>query len=176
MTALATRDNHVFFTLPNSERTQLKATEQRLISVYEAAYKGLKGDSLALASGMLPIEFNRLRQMDPLVDMAVLKGRADSELEMANHLMQAARNGDAKAALDILKHSHAWTAATQVNVTVQGQISITDALAAAEKRVQSLPTIEADYAEIPPPEGIKLPKLTPTSKKTTEKTKEKAAK
>lgn len=163
MTALAKQREHVFFTLPLEERPEIKATEQRLIAVYEAAYKGLKGDSLALASGMLPAEFNRLRQLDPLVDMAALKGRADAELELSGHLMTAARNGDAKAALDFLKHAHNWTAATQVNVTVQGQISIRDALTAAEKRIETLPAIDAEYEELPAPtmptQPTKLPPI-----------------
>jgi hypothetical protein len=141
MTALTA--SHSFFSLPQAERTTLKATEQRLEQVYAAARKGLKGDSLAVAAGMLPIEFNRLKQMDPLMEMAILKGRSDGELEMTDVMINAARQGDAKAALDVLKHTHGWTAAQQVNVSVQGQISILDALAQAEKRV-----IEGVYAEV----------------------------
>jgi len=134
---------HSFFTLPQAERVTIRATEHRLEQVYAAAKKGLKGDSLAVAAGMLPIEFNRLKQVDPLVEMAILKGRSDGEQEMTDVLIKAAHEGDAKAALDVLKHVHGWTAAQQVNVSVQGQISITDALRAAEKRV-----IEGVYAEV----------------------------
>lgn len=131
MTALA----HTFFSLPNAERVTIKATERRLEQVYAAAKQGLKGDSLAVAAGMLPIEFNRLKQMDPLVELAILKGRTDGEQEMAGVLIAAAQQGDAKAALDVLKHVHGWSAAQQLNVSVQGQISITDALRQAEQRV-----------------------------------------
>lgn len=143
MTAL-TR-SHTFFSVPLEERPTLKASEARLESVYRAAAKGLKGDSLALAAGMMPVEFNRLKQVDPLVEMAILKGRADSEAEMADVMIKAAREGDAKAALDVLKHVHGWTAASQVNVSVQGQISITDALREAEKRI-----IDGVFTEILP--------------------------
>ncbi len=141
MTALA----HSFFTLPQAERVTIKATERRLEQVYAAAKQGLKGDSLAVAAGMLPIEFNRLKQMDPLVELAILKGRTDGEQEMAGVLIAAAHQGDAKAALDVLKHVHGWSAAQQLNVSVQGQISITDALKQAERRV-----IEGVYTEIEP--------------------------
>ena len=137
---------HTFYSLPLAERPALKVSEQRLEQIYAAARLGLKGEALALTAGMLPTEFNRLKQIDPLVEMAVLKGKADAEAEMANVLIQAARNGDSKAALDVLKHVHGWQAAQQVNVSVQGQISITDALRAAEHRV-----IEAEkttYTEI----------------------------
>jgi hypothetical protein len=127
--------NHTFFSLPNAERVTIKATERRLEQVYAAAKQGLKGDSLAVAAGMLPIEFNRLKQMDPLVELAILKGRTDGEQEMATVLIAAAQQGDAKAALDVLKHVHGWSAAQQLNVSVQGQISITDALKQAEQRV-----------------------------------------
>ena len=133
MTALVA--NHTFFSLPQAERVTIKATERRLEQVYAAAKQGLKGDSLAVAAGMLPIEFNRLKQMDPLVELAILKGRTDGEQEMATVLIAAAHQGDAKAALDVLKHVHGWTAAQQLNVSVQGQISITDALKQAEQRV-----------------------------------------
>jgi len=141
VTALA----HTFFSLPNAERVTIKATERRLEQVYAAAKQGLKGDSLAVAAGMLPIEFNRLKQMDPLVELAILKGRTDGEQEMAGVLIAAAHQGDAKAALDVLKHVHGWSAAQQLNVSVQGQISITDALKQAERRV-----IEGVYTEIEP--------------------------
>jgi hypothetical protein len=127
--------NHTFFSLPQAERVTIKATERRLEQVYAAAKQGLKGDSLAVAAGMLPIEFNRLKQMDPLVELAILKGRTDGEQEMATVLIAAAHQGDAKAALDVLKHVHGWSAAQQLNVSVQGQISITDALKQAEQRV-----------------------------------------
>lgn len=133
MTALVA--NHTFFSLPQAERVTIKATERRLEQVYAAAKQGLKGDSLAVAAGMLPIEFNRLKQMDPLVELAILKGRTDGEQEMATVLIAAAHQGDAKAALDVLKHVHGWSAAQQLNVSVQGQISITDALKQAEQRV-----------------------------------------
>lgn len=141
MTALV----HTFFSLPQAERVTIKATERRLEQVYAAAKKGLKGDSLAVAAGMLPIEFNRLKQVDPLVEMAILKGKSDGEQEMSDVLIKAANEGDAKAALDVLKHVHGWQAAQQLNVSVQGQISITDALKQAERRV-----IEGVYTEIEP--------------------------
>lgn len=127
--------NHTFHSLPLAVRPALKASEQRLERIYEAARKGLKNDALALASGLMPVEFNRLKQIDPLVELAVIKGKADAETEMADVLINAARQGDAKAALDVLKHVHGWTAAQQLNVNVQTQISIKDALAAAEQRV-----------------------------------------
>ncbi len=151
MTALQHRP-HVFFSLPDQPRTQLKATEARLVAIYDAAKAGLKGDTLALAAGMLPIEFNRLKQMDPLAEMAYLKGKADGEREMAEVLLKAAREGDAKAALDVLKHAHGWQAAQQVNVSVQGQISITSALQAAEARVRSLESepVETSYTVVSP--------------------------
>ena len=47
----------------------------------------------------------------------------------------AALNGDAKAALEILKHQHDWVAKQQVQVDVNQQISITAALAEAQRRV-----------------------------------------
>jgi hypothetical protein len=50
-------------------------------------------------------------------------------------MMEAARNGDAKAALSILQHRHDWTAKQEVSVDVYQRISITAALEAANARV-----------------------------------------
>lgn len=113
----------------------ISATEARLEALYAAAHRGLKGDSLALAAGMLPAEYRRLASADPLVDLAVAKGRADAEIALSNVLHDAAFAGDAKAALEILKHQHGWVAKTHVQVDVAQQISITDALAQAQARV-----------------------------------------
>ena len=120
--------------LPYSPRV-VQATELRLQKIYDAANIGLKGDSLALAAGMLPSEYRQLCQMDPLADMAALKGRADGEIEAATQLREAAREGDAKAALAILQHVYGWTAKQEISVDVYQKISITQALLEAQGRV-----------------------------------------
>lgn len=123
-------------TIPLAPRV-LRATEARLQSVYDAARLGLQGDKLAMAAGMLPVEYYRLRQLDPLVEMAELKGRADAEQQLARVLHDAALAGDAKVALDLLKHKHSWVSTQHVQVNVEQQISITAALQEAERRVIS---------------------------------------
>lgn len=124
----------MFKSLPYEPR-KIQATEARLEAIYEAAKLGLKGDALALAAGLLPVEYRRLTEFDPLAALAELKGRADAEREMSHVLHEAARNGDAKAALEILKHVHGWVAKQQLNVEVEQRISITDALEQAKHRV-----------------------------------------
>ena len=151
----------MFKSLPFEAR-QLVATEARLQRIYDAAALGLKGDALALAAGMLPVEYRRLCQMDPMAAMAEAKGRADSEVEAAGQLREAARNGDAKAALAILQHTHGWVAKQQVQVDVTQQISISAALREAESRViegRVLPTAAAalSHAE----DAVRLPAEVP---------------
>lgn len=124
----------MFKSLPLTTR-QVSATESRLQAVYDAASLGLKGDSLALKAGLLPTEYRRLRELDPLVEMAELKGRADAEAELSGHLLTAARNGDSKAALEILKHKFDWVAKQQVQIDVAQQISVIGALEKAQARV-----------------------------------------
>jgi hypothetical protein len=124
----------MFKSLPFEPR-ELKATESRLQAIYDAAALGLRGDSLALAAGLLPTEYRRLCQMDPLAEMAEAKGRADAEAEAAGQLREAARNGDSKAALSLLQHVHGWVAKQQVQVDVTQQISVIAALQEAESRV-----------------------------------------
>jgi hypothetical protein len=124
----------MFKSLPHAPR-QLNATEARLQAIYDAAALGLKGDNLALAAGLLPTEYRRLRQMDQLAEMAEAKGRADAEAEAAGQLREAARNGDSKAALSLLQHVHGWVAKQQVQVDIKQQISVIAALQEAESRV-----------------------------------------
>jgi hypothetical protein len=102
----------------------------------------LKGDSLAIRVGLTPAQYRRLAEFDPLVEMAEMKGRADGEFNAGQTLYQAAATGDAKAALEILKHQHGWKAAQSVEITVEGEISITAALEKAKVRV-----IEGFYTE-----------------------------
>ena len=135
----------MFQNLPITTR-QLKATEGRLQSIYDAAKRGLRGDNLALAAGMLPTEFRRLCEMDPMAALAEQKGRADAELEMSNTLYEAALNGDAKAALEMLRHKHDWVAKQQVQIDVTQQISV---IAALEKADQRIINIEATDAATP---------------------------
>lgn len=123
-----------FKSLPLTAR-DIRATDAVLEKIYHASFLGLKGDSLALAAGMLPVEYNRLKEFDQMAQMAEQKGRADSELENSQHLLDAARNGDAKAALAILQHVHGWVAKQAISVEVDQRISVIDALRAAEGRV-----------------------------------------
>ena len=131
----------MFESFPLSIR-QVKATESRLKAIYDAAKLGLTGDTLAVAAGMLPAEYRALCQLDPVAEHAAVKGKADGELEMSMVLHQAARNGDAKAALEILKHKHDWVAKQQINVDVEQRISVIAALEEGERRVIEI--IDAD--------------------------------
>lgn len=130
----ASHGEPMFYSIPFTPR-KVEATESRLKAVYDAAKLGLKGDALALAAGMLPQEYRQLTQLDPVVEMAAQKGKADAEIEMANVLRTAALQGDAKSALEILKHQHGWVAKQAISVEVDQRISITGALAEAQKRV-----------------------------------------
>jgi hypothetical protein len=111
----------MFQSLPLTVR-KIEATEARLEAIYTASRKGLKGDALALAAGMLPTEYRQLCQFDPLAEMAALKGKADSEAEMAEVVTKAAQGGDYKAALAILNHRHDWTPKQEVSVDVTHKI------------------------------------------------------
>jgi len=131
----------MFYSLPFEPR-RVEATEKRLSDIYEAAKLGLKGDALALASGMLPSEFNQLCQLDPVAEIAARKGKADGEMEHAQKLREASLAGDAKASLAILQHVHGWTAKQEISMTVEN-ISISDVLTAARARAADV--IEVNY-------------------------------
>jgi hypothetical protein len=133
----------MFESFPLSIR-QVKATESRLKAIYDAAKLGLSGDSLALTAGMLPAEYRILCQLDPVAEHAAIKGKADGEREMSMVLHEAARNGDARAALEILKHKHDWVAKQQINVDVEQRISVIAALEQGEKRVIDITHLQDD--------------------------------
>ena len=132
-----------FQSLPYEPR-KIEATEERLNQIYEAARKGLKGDALAYACDMMPIEYRRLIQLDPMAEYYESKGRADNEAEIAGVLQHAALAGDTKAALDILKHVHGWVAKQALSVEVNQTISITAALQEAQQRVIEGQIIDAN--------------------------------
>lgn len=142
-----------FKSLPLTIR-EIRATEAVLERIYNAAYLGLKGDSLALAAGFLPTEYNRLKELDQMAQMAEMKGRADSERKNSENLQAASDNGDAKAALAILQHSHGWVAKQAISVEIDQRISVIDALRAAESRV-----IEGTVTDVleNPPTTVNLP-------------------
>jgi hypothetical protein len=132
----------MFQNLPITTR-QIKATEGRLQSIYDAAKLGLRGDNLALAAGMLPTEFRRLCEMDPMAALAEQKGRADAEASLSKVMMDAALSGDAKAALEVLKHKHDWVAKQQVQIDVTQQISVMAALEKADQRIIDIEVTDA---------------------------------
>jgi hypothetical protein len=131
----------MFHSIPFTPR-KVEATESRLKAVYAAAKLGLKGDALALAAGMLPIEYRQLTQLDPVVELAAQKGKADGEIELSRVMHAAALDGDAKMALEILKHQHGWVAKQAISVEVDQRISITGALAEATKRALDVIDVE----------------------------------
>jgi hypothetical protein len=55
---------------------------------------------------------------------------------------KAALEGDAKAALEILKHQHGWVAKQAISVEVDQRISIIGALKEAEQRIIDMGTID----------------------------------
>ena len=136
----------MFHSIPFTPR-KIEATESRLKAVYDAAKLGLKGDTLALAAGMLPTEYRQLTQLDPVVEMAAQKGKADGEIEMANIMRAAALEGDAKMALEVLKHQHGWVAKQAISVEIDQRISITGALAEAQKRALAIDVEDANIIE-----------------------------
>lgn len=143
-----------FKSLPLTVR-EVKATESVLERIYAAAYLGLKGDALAFHANLLPVEFRRLCQLDPIADYAAQKGWADKEADMARVIESAAMEGDAKIALDYLKHRADWVARQQVQIDTTQQISISLALEKANARLANVEVVDAA-----PPQQLSAPDAT----------------
>ena len=152
--------SQTFKSLPYEPR-QLQATEYRLERIYEAAKRGLEGDSLALAAGMLPVELRRLQEFDPMALYAEQKGRADREFKATGVIQDALDAGDAKIALELLKHKAGWVAKQQISVDVTKQISVTQALDMAEQRL-AIANQQTEITDLEPrmvaPKSQKQPK------------------
>lgn len=93
---------------------ELAATPEVLSLVSEAAKLGLTGDNLAYAAGLTPLEFRSIQEFDPALNQAIGAARAKGEAEMALVLYEDAKNGNAKSAIEMLKHKHGWVATTAV--------------------------------------------------------------
>ena len=87
---------------------KIVAKEEEIANIYDAAYRGLSGDALAIAAGFLPVDFNRLCQFDQKAAEAVIYGRAKNHADVSGSLMRNAINGDTKAATTVLTHLHGW--------------------------------------------------------------------
>ena len=131
---------------------EIRATEAVLNRIYDAAKIGLKGDNLALAAGLLPKAYRQLCELDPLAQLAEEKGRAEGEKALTQVLHTAALEGDAKVALEILKHQHGWVAKQAITVDVNQQISILGALAEAERRAADVVEVTDVIAHVPRPQ------------------------
>jgi len=140
-----------FYSLP-LVINEIRATEAVLNRIYDAAKIGLKGDNLALAAGLLPKAYRQLCELDPLAQLAEEKGRAEGELALTQVLHSAALEGDAKVALEILKHQHGWVAKQAITVDVNQQISILGALAEAERRAADVVDVVDVVAHEPRPQ------------------------
>lgn len=125
---------NAFRSIPFEPR-ELRATADILERIYAASKLGVKGDALAFAAGLLPIEYRRLLALDRAASIAEAKGRADSEVEAAAVVRDAALAGDSKAAMALLTHLHEWVPKQQISIDIKSQISITAALQEAESRV-----------------------------------------
>jgi len=137
----------MFMSLPFTPR-DVQATETRLERVYAGARLGLKGDKLAVYAGLLPVEFTQLKQLDPVVELAELKGRSDSEAESAQSLRDAALSGDTKAALAILQHRHDWMTKLDRG-TGDGDISFNIVIGSTHPELEAKPgAIEGEFVEV----------------------------
>ena len=121
---------------------KLRVDQATLDLVYEGAKLGLKMASMAYKAELTESELRQLEQLDPRVSEAIAAGRADQETELSGLMMEAARNGDSKSALEILKAKHGWISAQVVKSEITGANGGPIALAAVDLRSLSNDEIE----------------------------------
>ena len=104
-----------FYSVTHKVDEPVKATEAQIKEIYHHAFCGLKGDTLAIAAGFLPVDFNRLCEFDDKAAETVIRARADSEAQISTVLHHNALNGDTKAGMFLTTHLHGWKAAKPEN-------------------------------------------------------------
>lgn len=117
------------------------ADNDTLAAIYTAAKMGLKSeDTIAYNAGLTPAELRKLKSLDPRVAVALQAGKAEGELEMAMVLNDAARRGDPRSALEVLKHSHGWVATTAIKH--EGDLNITLSTGVPGRESNELPELK----------------------------------
>ena len=122
----------------------IKATPELLDSLFEAAKLGMTGDALAYAVGIVPVELRQLQEFDPSINHVIGQARAQSELRMARVLFADAEAGNAKSALEVLKHKHNWVAQQSIKHEGGVQLILTTGVPQQSNPVTSLPYPEAE--------------------------------
>lgn len=90
-----------YVTIPVRVRP-IKATEKVLENISNAAALGLKGDALALAAGLRPVELAQLVANDPEVELLLQTAKVGKVVELAKRLDAASAAGDTKATMTLL--------------------------------------------------------------------------
>lgn len=98
----------MFYTVHPEPRRRIDVPEVIIEKIYDAAYKGLRGEKLAYACGFTPEDFTWLLAANDKCAQAVQVGYADSERDVAAALLENALSGDTKAATAVLTHRHGW--------------------------------------------------------------------
>lgn len=112
------------YSMPMPAPKDMSAPRAVIEKAYLAAKSGIHNeDTIAYCAGLTPLEYRRMKQYDPRLEHAEAAGKAEGELEMASVVIGAAREGDHKAALEVLKHKHGWVATTAVKH--EGGVNIT---------------------------------------------------
>lgn len=97
-----------FFSI-DIETTKITATESELHRIFDAAFRGLTGDALALVSGFDPQKFAILLESDPIAAKAVQYGSAMNEALISGAINKDAIEGNnTKAQIFVLTHKHGW--------------------------------------------------------------------
>ena len=103
---------------------RIVATEEELGKIFDAAFKGITGDSLALASGFMPKAFAVLRESDENVANAISVGTAMNEMMLSTVANEKAIDErDLKALQFLLTHKHNWKPARPDN-DANGDVTI----------------------------------------------------
>lgn len=98
----------LFYSVPHLPRPTIVLTEKLITQIYDAAYKGLRGEDLAYSLGLTPEQFHLLLTASDMAALTVRYAQAANKLNIGHILNKKAEEGDVKAALAIMTHLHGW--------------------------------------------------------------------
>jgi hypothetical protein len=95
---------------------RFEASKEELQEIFDAAFRGLEGDALALVAGFDPVEFDLLCQSDERVRRAIKYGKGMSEAQLSGAAHDKALiEKDIRALMFLLTTKHGWKSASVEN-------------------------------------------------------------
>jgi len=101
-------------------RKKIELTDDQIKHVETLASLSLDYQEMAAILEMDRTTFQRIREEDPRVQMAMDSGRAKDHVRASRVIQNGIQNNSLDAAKFLLTHRHGWASKTESKVTIEG--------------------------------------------------------